>query len=265
MCQFRLSASLVGYLLLFFFCEALQFDSLNSFCLLSLVPIVPIKSYSNAEAYKATILSENKNKAGIYMFKNLINGKRYVGSSENLARRFREYFNTNYLLRNTCMYIYRALLKHGYTNFSLTILEYCEPYKCLEREKYYLDLFKEKKKYNISLDPSAPMSGRQHFEESKQKISDSMIGLKHSDETKQIMSDAKKGENNPMYGKPKVVGSGSPSQQIEVTDIKNNQTTTYDSINEAARALNIHPARIVMYFSRNQKKPYKGQYTLKKI
>jgi len=55
------------------------------------------------------------------------------------------------------------------------------------------------------------------------------------------------------------------SQQIEVFDSKNNITTSYISIREAARALNIHPARIVIYFSRNQQKPYKGRYTFKKL
>jgi group I intron endonuclease len=162
-----------------------------------------------------------------------------------------------------------ALLKHGYSNFSITILEYCEVSELLTREKYYIDLLVSE--YNIVKDPTLPpMSGRKHSDATK-KI---MLGRTHSEETKTKMSDTQKkiynpgrfktGNNNPNYGK-KVVGSGSPSQQIEVTDIKNNQTTTYDSINEAARALNIHPARIVMYFSRNQKKPYKGQYTLKKI
>jgi len=34
------------------------------------------------------------------MFKNSINGKRYIGSSENLNRRFGEYFNENYLLKS---------------------------------------------------------------------------------------------------------------------------------------------------------------------
>ena len=144
------------------------------------------------------------------------------------------------------MYIYRALLKYDYSNFSLTILEYCSPDKCLIREKYYLDLYKPE--YNISKDPAAPMSGRTH-----------------SDETKIIMSDAKKGENHPMFGKPRPEGFGKPSQQIEVTDIKNNQTTTYDSIREAARALNIDHTRIVKYFSNNQQNPYKGQYTFKKF
>jgi len=48
------------------------------------------------------------------------------------------------------------------------------------------------------------------------------------------------------------------------TDIKNNTTILYDSISEAARALNINKSRILEYFSKNQKKPYKGQYTFKK-
>ena len=58
-----LAASVVCYFLFLFFC----LDSLNFFCLLSLVPIVPIKTYSNAEAEKDKILSDNKNKSGIYM------------------------------------------------------------------------------------------------------------------------------------------------------------------------------------------------------
>jgi group I intron endonuclease len=131
-----------------------------------------------AGAGKAQILSENKNKSGIYMFSNLINGKRYIGSSDNLNRRFSEYFNTNYLLRNKCMAICRALLKHGYPNFSLTILEYCEPDKCLTREKHYWDLLYPE--YNITKDPTAPMSGRNHSPESIKKISDTHKKIGHS-------------------------------------------------------------------------------------
>ena len=61
-----------------------------------------------------------------------------------------------------------ALLKHGYSNFSLEILEYCEPSKCLEREAFYQK--KLKPEYNIPLNPSAPFSGRNHSEETKKKI-----------------------------------------------------------------------------------------------
>ena len=101
-----------------------------------------------------------------------------------------------------------------------------------------------------------------------------MFGRKHSDKSKQIMSDIQKqidnpgrfktGENHPNYGK-KVEGSGRVYQAIEVTDIKNNTMTSYDSINAAARALNISKSVIDMYFANNQKKPYKGQYTFKKL
>ena len=51
-----------------------------------------------------------------------------------------------------------------------------------------------------------------------------------------------------MHGKPRPSGAGKPSQQIEVTDIKNNTTTSYDSIGEAARALHIHKSVIDKYF-----------------
>jgi Fic family protein len=73
----------------------------------------------------------------------------------------------------------------------------------------------------------------------KQKISDAMLGNTNS-------------KNHPN------------SQQIEIFDEKTNQTTTYNSIREAARALNINNATIVKYFANNKKKPYKGRYTFKK-
>jgi len=53
-----------------------------------LAALIPIKIYSNAEADKATIIKENKNKSGIYMWKNLINGKQYIGSAVNLSLLF---------------------------------------------------------------------------------------------------------------------------------------------------------------------------------
>jgi len=55
-----------------------------------------------------------------------------------------------------------------------------------------------------------------------------------------------------------------PSQQIEVFDIKNNTATSYDSMGEAARALNINKSVIDLYFIRNQQKPYKGLYIFNK-
>jgi len=84
--------------------------------------MVPIKSYSNAEAEKVQIINDNQNKSGIYMWKNTINDKKYIGSTQNISQRFSQYSNPNYLEINTSMPIYRALLKHGYENFDFSII-----------------------------------------------------------------------------------------------------------------------------------------------
>jgi hypothetical protein len=220
-----------------------------------LCAIVPIKSYSNAEVDKSTILKENKDKSGVYMFKNIINGKKYIGSAVDFKDRLTFYFSAKALenyLKNSQSYIYNALLKYGYSNFSLTILEYCDKEKCLEREDYYLST--EKHEYNI-LSKAGSRLGSKHSKQTKTKISDAAKKIDHPGRFK---TGHKKGQ-------PKVEGSGKPSQQIEVTDITNNTTTYYISMHEAARALNLPYFNIIRnYILRNQQKPYKGKYTFKK-
>jgi hypothetical protein len=96
--------------------------------------IIPIKTYSNAEIEKKKILSENKNKSGIYSWKNLINDKHYIGSAIDLSNRLEKYYSIAYMedvLNRSNSHIYRAILKNGHSNFSLEILEYCSPDKCL--------------------------------------------------------------------------------------------------------------------------------------
>ena len=74
------------------------------------------------------------------MWKNSINDKKYIGSAVDLSNRLSSYYYTTYMeyaLKRGLSHIYRALLKNGHVNFSLTILEYCESSKCLIREKHY--------------------------------------------------------------------------------------------------------------------------------
>jgi NADH-ubiquinone oxidoreductase chain 3 len=82
--------------------------------------------YKNAGTDKAKILTENKNKAGIYRWTNLKNGKSYIGSALDLRHRFIQYYSINHLIDNSCMLICRALIKYGHSNFRLDILEYCD-------------------------------------------------------------------------------------------------------------------------------------------
>lgn len=92
------------------------------------------------------------------------------------SRRFRDYFNVNYLGRlGRKMIIYSALLKNGYSVFKLEILEYCPPKDMLSREQYYLDLLKPK--YNI-LAKAGSSLGFKHSEETKRKMIEAHVGHK---------------------------------------------------------------------------------------
>jgi len=64
----------------------------------------------------------------------------------DLANRFYLYYSLK-LISNSNMTICKALLKYGYTNFQLEILEYYEPQNVIAREQYYLDLLQPE--YNI--------------------------------------------------------------------------------------------------------------------
>jgi group I intron endonuclease len=86
-----------------------------------------------------------------------LNGKKYIGSSTNLRRRLLEYYNINRLLIGNSMPINTALLKYGYNNFSLTILEFCNVNILLEKEKYYFELLSPE--YNILKTPGNPSRG----------------------------------------------------------------------------------------------------------
>jgi len=195
----------------------------------------------------------------------LVSGKSYVGSATNLGKRLYNYYNAKYLMRDDYMIINRALLKYGYSNFILEILEYCEPSKCIDREQYYIDLLKPE--YNIL--PTAGSSlGFKHSEETLAKMSgvnNPNFGKILSEETRAKIAAAKKGNLNAMFGKTKPEGAGKPTQRISVLDVVNNNTFEYDSMSAAARALDIKQSRISMYFARNQLQPYKGRYIFSKI
>jgi group I intron endonuclease len=206
---------------------------------------IPVAVYENPEIHKDQIYSDNKIRAGIYRWINKVNGKSYVGSSNSLARRFREYFNLNYLERNKSMLICRALLKYGYSGFSLEILEYCELSERLERENHYFKLLKPE--YNI-LKVAGSNLGHKHTEESRAK----MAAWERSEEMKAKISVSMIGNSN---------GRNHPnSKKIEVTDLELDTKTTYSSFYAAAKALNINHGTILGYFRQNQQKPYKRRY-----
>jgi group I intron endonuclease len=101
---------------------------------------------------------------------NKVNGKSYIGSSVDLNARFSQYFSSKNLqgvLNKNESLISRALLKYGYSNFKLEVLEYCKPEQCIDREQYYLDTLPHE--YNISSKAGSRL-GCKHSEAACKKI-----------------------------------------------------------------------------------------------
>lgn len=92
---------------------------------------------------------KNKNKGAlIYKIKNLLNGDFYIGSTQNLVKRYYTHLYDMRKNRNTCVKLVRAVNKYGEENFSFEIIEKCNIDNILICEQHYLDTLTPK--YNIS-------------------------------------------------------------------------------------------------------------------
>ena len=131
-----------------------------------------------------------------------------------------------------------ALLKYGYSNFQLEILEYCEPSKCIEREQYYIDLLKPE--YNIL------------------KTAGSRLGSKQSVEAREKISLSLRGNKRSVGGQRSVI-------PCIVKDVVTDVNTRYESITLAAEALGSGPKALRKYIKKNSKKPFKGRYFVTKL
>lgn len=80
---------------------------------------------------------------GIYMIKNLINGKCYIGQSINIKRRFKEHKSR--ILQKSCKEynssLYQDIRKFGLQNFSFEVLEECSKEYLNEREIFWISYY----------------------------------------------------------------------------------------------------------------------------
>jgi len=132
------------------FCWPLLSYFLESPAEIILCCFVPLITYHNADTDKIQILSDLKDKAGIYMWTHIETGKFYIGSSFNISERMYNYFSIKHLERRKTVYICNAIRLYGYSAFSFSILEFIDitglskkesRILILEREQFYLDFF----------------------------------------------------------------------------------------------------------------------------
>lgn len=204
--------------------------------------------FSDVDKDKLDILKYIKGKAGIYLWTNKINGKEYVGSSVDLRRRLLKYYNVNRLLNEKSMPVCVALLKYGYHNFSVTILEICDIdiYSLISREKHFFVSSLQSPEYNILKTPGSPSRA---------------FGWKHSEASRDKMRIAVAKRYSETLAKLSAVQSR--SIKVEVTDMETNTTTIYHAIRAAARILGIDKRYIEHYIILNEDEPVFARYTFK--
>jgi len=140
-------------------------------------------------------------KSGIYIIKNILNNKIYIGSTTNLRRRFWEHFGCLRKNKHTNSRLQRAFNKHTEAYFTFKIIIVCE----MEQLEYYEDKlielwepeynlefgFKRRKgQYKPSKETIEKMSLAKKGKSSKKR------GSKISQEQKDILRDVNIGNQN---------------------------------------------------------------------
>jgi group I intron endonuclease len=211
--------------------------------------LIPLITYSNIDINKPLIYKDNRNKSGVYRFVNNINGKSYVGSSISLSSRFRFYYCLSCIKKavgKESSAIYSAILKYGYSNFNLDILEYCELDRLISREQNYINLLKPE--YNI-LKIASSRFGHKLSKETKIKISISGRSRKISNTFKLKNKKIIKSTINIM---PKVITSDTRLKLslrgqgvcVKVFDKSNNLVNMFPTIAKAALHFDVSPSTI---------------------
>ncbi len=113
-------------------------------------------------------------KSGVYLIKNLLNGKVYVGSSVDLQQRWRSHRGELREGTHWNKHLQSAWNKYGEESFAFIVVVRCSPWLCMDWEQLYIDELNavdSRYGYNIN------------------RMSNSSLGFKHSEEQR-----AKRGE-----------------------------------------------------------------------
>jgi len=116
--------------------------------------------------------------SGIYLIKNLKNGKFYIGQAQNLHKRRIQHFSKLRTNKHSNSHLQSAWNKYGEKAFKFIVLEYISIEQLDERESYFVTLYRERNLcYNMQGGGNSPR-GRATSPETRQKLSNAIKGIK---------------------------------------------------------------------------------------
>jgi group I intron endonuclease len=125
-------------------------------------------------------------KPGVYRLQNVITKRFYIGSTKNIYAR---YYRHRQILRekiNDNLKIIEDCEKYGEKSFIFGVVEYCDAKICLEREKFYFDLWQPE--YN-RFDPLEKRKGFKHSRDSIERMKKAQKKIIWNDERKKNHSE----------------------------------------------------------------------------
>lgn len=176
---------------------------------------------------------------GIYVIQNLIDGKCYVGKSQDIETRrkkhVRRVLNKDHGSFNK---LYKAINQDGIDNFQFAILEElpnADNDELLNRETYWINKLNTiENGYNHfkrGYSSFAYWKGKSRSEKTRNKISKSLTGFKMDDSTKDKISKA---------NKKSMIGNTNGNKRLVCVETG----VIYDSINNAAKDIQRSPSGI---------------------
>lgn len=141
-------------------------------------------------------------RSGIYMILNLINGHRYIGSTNNFLNRARKHRTLMTTGKHPNKHLMNAFSLYGSNSFQFVVLEYAPVDRLLQIEQEYLNACYDNgvSCYNQSKEAQSAMKGRKHSLETLTKISginNHRFGKRMSLHQKQLLSNMFTGSKRP--------------------------------------------------------------------